>query len=254
MDHPRYATFVRPARPGALVLLLHGGRSDALEPPPRWNLPGLRMRPFARAVARSCAAERPVVARVRYRHRGWNGERADAARDAAAALGALVEELGDVPVVLVGHSMGGRAALRVGGHPQVRGVVGLAPWCPAGEPVDHLAGRGLVLLHDESDRMTDPRGTWSLASRARAAGARACGVVLAGSDHAMLRRAGDWHALTAAVTRGLLDPAAMPPKVAAALDPPAGSPATLLTPRDVLSGAPAPAPAGGTGGGRGRED
>ncbi|WP_438949092.1 LLM class flavin-dependent oxidoreductase, partial [Streptomyces harbinensis] len=40
----------------------------------------------------------------------------------------LAARLGPVPVVLVGHSMGGRAALRAAGHPAVTGVVALAPW------------------------------------------------------------------------------------------------------------------------------
>ncbi|MGD9482018.1 alpha/beta hydrolase [Streptomyces sp. TRM70308] len=242
MDDPRYALYTSPPRPGALVLFLHGGRSEALEAPPWPNLPGLRMRPFVRAVARACADLRPAVAQVRYRHRGWNGERADAARDAGAALASLVERLGPVPVVLVGHSMGGRAALRLAAHPGVRGVVGLAPWCPAGEPVEHLADRRLVLLHDEGDRMTDPGGTWSLVARARDAGASACGVVLTGSDHAMLRRAGLWHTLATAVTRGLLVPEAMPPAVAAALTAPAGAAPGPLTAGDVLR-ASAPPPA-----------
>ncbi|WP_308119468.1 alpha/beta fold hydrolase [Streptomyces sp. JJ38] len=242
VEHPRVTVLQRPAAPGALILLLHGGRADALEPPTRWNLPGLRMRPFARAVARSCAAERPVVAQVRYRHRGWNGSRADAARDAESALAALLAELGELPVVLVGHSMGGRAALHIAGHPRVRGVVGLAPWCPEEEPVTHLSGRALALVHDTADATTHAEATWSLAARARAAGARACGVVLSGSDHAMLRRAGLWHALAGVLTQGVLRPDALPERVAAALAPPgrgaptpgADGPPWLLTPADVL--------------------
>ncbi|MEE1928644.1 alpha/beta fold hydrolase [Streptomyces sp. TRM 70351] len=244
MDHPRYVTHASPTGPGALVLLLHGGRSGALEPPTRWNLPGLRMRPFARAIARECARLRPVVAHVRYRHRGWNGERADALQDAEEALRALLAAIGEVPVVLVGHSMGGRAALRAAAHPAVRGVVGLAPWCPPGEPVAHLAGKRLVLLHDRDDGVTDPHGTWALLDRARDAGAGACGVVLAGSDHAMLRRAGTWHTLAARLAHGLLLPAALPGPVSAALAASAGRPPELLTPARIpaVPAAAVPAP------------
>ncbi|MFJ2742303.1 alpha/beta hydrolase [Streptomyces sp. NPDC087440] len=205
-----------PAPEGA-VLLLHGGRADGLEPPPPLNLPGRRMVPFGRAIGRAAGA-RPLALRTAvYRHRGWNGSRADPVPDALRALDALVDEAGPVPVVLVGHSMGGRAALRVAGHPRVVGVVGLAPWCPAGEPVEQLAGRDVVLLHGDRDRTTSPRGTRELAARARGAGARACFVGVGGGDHAMLRRAGEWHGAAAVLVAGMLGFSALPGAVSAAL-------------------------------------
>lgn len=161
------------ARPRAAVLLLHGGRADGEEPPTRLNLPGARLRPFTRAVLRATEGQDVLVGRVRYRYRGWNGSRADAARDARRALDELALLAGSVPVVLLGHSMGARAALSAAGHDLVSGVVGLAPWCPPDEPVDALTGRRVVLLHGESDRVTDPRGSVALVARARAVGAEA---------------------------------------------------------------------------------
>ncbi|MGW6742518.1 hypothetical protein ACWGDX_17655, partial [Streptomyces sp. NPDC055025] len=89
---------------------------------------------------------------LRYRHRGWN--RADPVDDALAALGELRRVHGAVPVVLVGHSTGGRAALRASAHPQVQGVLALAPWLPADEPNDHPRGRRIVLTHGDRDRVT----------------------------------------------------------------------------------------------------
>ncbi|MFI1940813.1 alpha/beta fold hydrolase [Streptomyces purpureus] len=193
-----------PPVPTAAVLLLHGGRADALEPPPYLNLPALRMRPFAAATARAVRGRDVLIAEVRYRHRGWNGARADAAQDAEAALARLRDRVGPLPVVLVGHSMGGRAALRAAGDPLVRGVVALAPWCPEGEPVDHLAGRRLHLLHDESDKVTAARESWEFVRRARAAGAHAEGITMPTGGHAMLRGANLWHRRTAALVAGLL--------------------------------------------------
>ncbi|MFF0483779.1 alpha/beta fold hydrolase [Streptomyces sp. NPDC004435] len=193
-----------PAVPTAAVLLLHGGRSEGLEPPPPVNLPAWRMRPFAARLRRSLADRHVVVALVRYRHRGWNGARADAARDAEAALAAVARTAGDVPVVLVGHSMGARAALRAAGHPLVRGVVGLAPWCPPGEPVEHLAGRRIHLLHDEADRVTSASATWEFVRRARVAGAHAEGIAMRRGGHAMLRGATDWQRRTAELVAALL--------------------------------------------------
>ncbi len=183
--------------PAGAVLLLHGGRADGLEAPPYLNLPALRMRPFAEAVRRAARGRAVLVAEGRYRHRGWNGDRADAARDAGTALARLRDRFGAIPVVLVGHSMGGRAALAVAGDPAVRGVVALAPWCPPGEPVAHLAGRRLYLLHDETDRVTAARDSWAFVRRAREAGADATGVPMPLGGHAMLRGARLWHRRTA---------------------------------------------------------
>ncbi|MFH8836618.1 alpha/beta fold hydrolase [Streptomyces sp. NPDC017868] len=193
-----------PAVPTAAVLLLHGGREEGPEPPPALNLPALRMRPFVGAVTRAVRGRGVLVAEVRYRHRGWNGERADAARDAEAALARLRERAGTVPVVLLGHSMGGRAALRAAGDPAVRGVVALAPWCPADEPVDHLGGRRLYLLHDETDRVTSARQSWEFVRRAREAGADAVGIPMPTGGHAMLRGADLWHRRAAELTAALL--------------------------------------------------
>ncbi|NEB41506.1 alpha/beta family hydrolase [Streptomyces sp. SID14515] len=217
--------------PSAAVLVLHGGRETGTGPPPPGplNLPGVRMRPFVRGLVRSArsAGEDVLVRQVRYAHRGWNGVRADPFHDAVAALDVLREEVGEeLPVVLLGHSMGARAALRAAGHPLVRGVVGLAPWCPPGDPVTQLAGRDVVLVHSNRDRMTSPQATQSLTARARRAGARTCMVTVRGGDHAMLRRAAAWHRLTTRLVTGLLGSGSLPEAVGGALALPATAEAT----------------------------
>ncbi|MFE7190235.1 alpha/beta hydrolase [Kitasatospora sp. NPDC057541] len=220
----------RPQRPGAAVLVLHGGQEHNLARPGPLNLAGLRMAGFVRALRRETAGAEVAVGTVRYRHRGWNGERADAARDAVAALDDLAEELGPVPTVLVGHSMGGRAALRAAGHPTVTGVVALAPWCPAEDPCEQLAGRDVLMLHGDLDRVTSPADTRAFAARGRAAGARVCGYTVAGTGHTLMRRIGDWHRATARLSAGLLGLRELPPEAAAALALPAGSDASLALP------------------------
>ena len=69
-----------------------------------------RMHPFARDLA--ALGDDLAVAQLRYRIRGWNDNGVDALADVAFALAALDARYGGVPTVLVGHSMGGRAALR----------------------------------------------------------------------------------------------------------------------------------------------
>lgn len=77
---------------------------------------------------------------------GWNDPQAPSpVPDARQVLARLPELVGDVPVVLLGHSMGARTAVAVADDPRVLGVVGLAPWLPEHEPVrtllDHASER-----------------------------------------------------------------------------------------------------------------
>ncbi|MFI1304198.1 alpha/beta fold hydrolase [Streptomyces sioyaensis] len=194
-----------PDTPQAAVLLLHGGRPDDRTPPTRLDLPALRMWPFDCAISRTPGGREVLLASVRSRHRGGNGPQADAAQDARAALDELAAHAPDVPVVLVGHSMGGRAALLTGGHRTVRGVVALAPWCPPGEPVSHLRDRTVVLLHDVRDRITDAEASWHFADRARRSGARVHTVAMPRGGHTMLRGACHWHRLTVDLVAAILD-------------------------------------------------
>ncbi|PSM44931.1 alpha/beta hydrolase [Streptomyces dioscori] len=207
---PALAVRHLPRSPRAAVLFLHGGRSDSRAPSRPWHLAAVRMKPFVRAMARAIPDDDVLLAEVRYRVRGWNGGDADSLRDARRALEELRHLAPDVPVVLVGHSMGGRAALRAAGAAQVRGVVALAPWCPVGEPVAQLRDKEVVVLHGDRDRVTDPLLSRAFVTRARTAGARAAFVGMAGGDHAMLRHAGDWHRAAVSTVLEMVPPVTGP--------------------------------------------
>ncbi|MFI5864973.1 alpha/beta fold hydrolase [Streptomyces sp. NPDC051546] len=198
-----------PQEATAAVLLLHGGRADALGPPPPLNLPGLRMRPFGAALLRDTFHDEVLVAHVRYRYRGWNGPNAHPVADVRRALAELRALTGPVPTVLVGHSMGGRAALRAAADPQVKGVIALAPWCPPGEPTAQLHGRTVIALHDEADRVTSAAGTWSHLTRAQSAGAGVLGIAMPRGGHSMIRDARRWHRITAEAARAVLADSAL---------------------------------------------
>ncbi|MGC5344057.1 alpha/beta fold hydrolase [Streptomyces sp. DT24] len=209
MNHPDAAhralrLRTSPATPRTAALLLHGGTSESLAPPSALNLPGVRMWPFGRAILRAAPTGDVLLGTVRYRHRGWNGERTDPLHDAHDALDALTALTPPVPTVLVGHSMGGRAALRAAEHPYVTGVVALAPWCPPGEPVAHLRGKHVIILHDPRDRVTSADESWDFLHRAEQAGALTQAVPMPRGGHTMLRDGNSWHRLTAALTLGLL--------------------------------------------------
>jgi predicted esterase len=158
-----------PATVNALVLVLHGGttRSQASA---KWrNLPVLRLWPVARVIARKVPTA--AVYRLRFAVRGWNGDGAAAIRDARWAMAAMRERHPDLPVVVVGHSMGGRTALHVGGDQQVAGVVLLAPWTPPEDPAGQVAGRPVVLVQGGRDRTTPDSETRHWMARAELAGA-----------------------------------------------------------------------------------
>jgi pimeloyl-ACP methyl ester carboxylesterase len=88
--------------------------------------------------------------------------------DAEWALDRILDRHGDVPVTLIGHSMGGRTAVAVAGHPNVVALAALAPWLPAGEPYEQVAGRAVLVVHGRLDTTTSPRGSLEWARRAAA--------------------------------------------------------------------------------------
>ncbi|MEU9239447.1 alpha/beta fold hydrolase [Streptomyces shenzhenensis] len=192
-------------RTRAAVLVLHGGQENGHRPTRAWQPAALRMRPFLSAAASVSSPRDVLIGQVRYRYQGWN-DAADPLQDTLRALDELRGLAGDVPVVLVGHSMGGRAALRAAADPSVCGVLALAPWCPPGDPVDGLATTRILVLHGDRDRITGPADSATYVRQARRAGAEAGMVLLRGGDHAMLRRSRDWHRASAAAIRRLLSP------------------------------------------------
>ena len=186
-----------------IVLVAHGGQTSSTEPTSALQPAVLRMIPVAAAIRYALRGSGAVVERPRFGVRGWNGTQASPVGDLNQALDAIAAELGPVPVVLVGHSMGARAAVRAAGHPAVAAVAGLAPWLPPGEPAGHLVGRSLLLVHGTSDGITSPAETWAFVERARSV-TEVAAVEVRDGDHPMLRRARLWHAIAAEFARAAL--------------------------------------------------
>jgi predicted alpha/beta-hydrolase family hydrolase len=186
--------------PRGIVLVLHGGQSVGTAPVTATQLAVLRMIPIAAAVSWAVRADGIEVRRPLFGVRGWNGPQASPVADLTRILDEICTGSPGVPVVLVGHSMGGRAALRVAGHPAVIAVAGLAPWLPPGEPVEQLAGRRVLLAHGTDDRVTSPAETWAYAERARAVGDPTV-IEVSRGEHTMLRRAPLWHSIAAEFSR-----------------------------------------------------
>lgn len=190
---------VRPPddEPRAIALVLHGGRARSEGRVRANQLAVVRMAPFAGGLARAGRRRGLAVARMRYLQRGWNGVAQAPVADVRWVLDELAKRYPGVPVALVGHSMGGRAAIYAADHPSVRAVVGLAPWLEPNDPYRSVAGCDVLVVHGDADRITSPGASAAWTRRAATVAASAAYVSVRGEGHAMLRRAGLWHELTA---------------------------------------------------------
>lgn len=180
---PRLIPVREPDRPTAAVLVLHGGASRPDSPmvsPTQLSV--LRMKPVARRVARRVRGA--ATYRLLNTHRGWDPHRTPV-EDVRWALGELRERWGDLPVALVGHSLGGRAALLAGSAPAVRCVVALNAWVLVEDRPD-LRGRRVLVLHGDQDRIAPIARARAVADRAARTGDVSFEVV-EGGKHAMLR-------------------------------------------------------------------
>ncbi|GAA2434776.1 alpha/beta hydrolase [Streptomyces glaucus] len=163
---------------GVALLLPDGDEVSGRRPSPL--LATASVRALGRRLARAGREEGLAVHVVHYRCRGWNGSEAHLARDASWAADEAVRRYGDVAVCLVGVGMGGRAALRAGGHEAVDSVAAIAPWLPdedvaaPPEPVKQLAGRRVLIVHGTNDRRSDPESSFRLAARAKKANRDVC--------------------------------------------------------------------------------
>lgn len=191
--------------PAIVVLVIHGGPEHGTSRGHRWLPQVLRCRLLARAVVRRWPTRRVggvVVHLLQNAWTGWDGD----GRDAIAAARWALEVLGDrypgVPIGILGHSMGARVGVRVADDGNVVGVVGLAPWLPAGDPVGPLATRRLCVIQGTRDRELPMSTTTALLSRAGAAGIRVRRRQVRAGGHAMVLRMGTWSRLA---TDGLVE-------------------------------------------------
>lgn len=187
MPGPSLTRYDAPGRAEAMVLVLHGGKARSSDPVSRRSLTWRRALGLARTLGRPLHEQGVGLWVLRYRTAGWNGDGTGKVEDARWALDRIRAEIGDVPVVLLGHSMGGRTACRAAGHDLVRGVVALAPWLPPGEPVTALAGRRLHAAHGRRDRITRAEDTRAYVERAREVALAASYTDMGERGHYLLR-------------------------------------------------------------------
>ena len=197
-----------PKSPDAVVLVLHGGASrrqaggssETMTVSPT-QLSVLRMVPIANRIARD-GRGRLAVFRLLNSVRGWDTSHTPV-DDARWALEQLRGRFGELPIALVGHSLGGRAALLAASQPDVRTVGALAPWVYPTDVVPGLTGRRILIVHGSADRIASPERSAAVARTLEKSTAVSY-VTVRGGKHAMLRRRGLFDGLAADFVTGTL--------------------------------------------------
>ena len=198
-----------PTAVSGVVLLLPGGDEESARRPSPM-LATASVRALGRRLARAGRQEGLATHVVHYRYRGWNGSEAHLARDASWAADEAVRRYGDVPVCLAGLGMGGRAALRAGGHEAVNSVLAMAPWLPeedvaaSPEPVKQLAGRRVLIVHGTNDDVSDPELSFRLAARAKKANRDVCRFEVHSDGHGLHQYRSEVQALAEDFVMGAL--------------------------------------------------
>lgn len=207
---PQITRFDPATPPRAAILMLHGGKAHSTDPVTGLSLSWRRSLVMQQAIARRAMEHEVSVWLLRYAVSGWNAEAPGGPTpppDARNALDHLKSELGVVPVVLLGHSMGARTAVAVADDPQVTGVVALAPWFPPDEPVQALAGKHLVAAHGRRDRITSYAHTVAYVERATRVAASARVIDMGGRGHYMIKGSYVWNDVAITHSFALLEAA-----------------------------------------------
>lgn len=195
MDAVRRGRVPVTRRTVAIALLLHGGRAIDPRPTRLRDVSYLRMLPFANAI-RAYGRLRIAPVLVHNTHGGWVGASGSGIVQARELVRALNAETGR-PIVLVGHSSGGWAALRAGDEESVLGSVALAPWVSDRESPQRLRGKRIRVIHGDRDLICSPVKAREFVEQLQDAGGDAIFTAVPGGGHAMLDRPWRWHALAA---------------------------------------------------------
>jgi pimeloyl-ACP methyl ester carboxylesterase len=174
-----------PTRATDLVILAHGGSVEADNPARDWHSGLLRVLQFGDVAVK--AAPGSAVGLLRYRVCGWNGASADPAQDVQRVIDAAPEQF--ERIVLIGHSMGGRAVLRASAHPRVGGVLALAPWVPADEPGLRPCDAPVVIATGTNDDTTPVGMARHFVRTSREGGSQLAYFEIPGAGHRLLLHA-----------------------------------------------------------------
>lgn len=148
------------------------------------------------------AARHPTweLVEVRYRVKSWR-ELDSCVADGGAALDAVSTPT-TRPVLLIGFSMGGAVSIAVAGHPNVRAVLGLAPWIPDELELGGLRGKRLDVLQGSLDRWLP--GIPGVSPSVSRRGFERAGPIVTGGEYTIVR--GGLHGAAVRRPSGRLQP------------------------------------------------
>jgi alpha-beta hydrolase superfamily lysophospholipase len=136
------------------------------------------------------------VLRLLNASRGWDTEHTPV-QDVEWALGEIARRFGGaLPVCLIGHSLGGRAALLAAGRPSVHGVVALAPYLYGTDGAVDARDTPIVIIHGDADRIASPERSRQVA-RALSTRTKVSYVSVKRGTHSMLGRLNTFDELAA---------------------------------------------------------
>ncbi|MGB3708136.1 alpha/beta hydrolase [Gordonia sp. (in: high G+C Gram-positive bacteria)] len=177
--------------PEAAVLVLPGGTDFSYRRFSPLQGSAVRMYPFTASI-QARFGPRVRVRQAQYRVYGWNGAQASPMPYARAALDRLANSYPDVPVIVIGHSMGGRIAAHLGADPRVTGILALAPWWQFADWQYIRDGVRVRAIHGDADTVTRAPRTRKGIAELAARGFDAEFVSIPGGGHPMLDHVGLW--------------------------------------------------------------
>lgn len=161
----------QPEQPKGVVLMLHGGEVDDVEPLRRWDPSPL----VVRLMSDNIASRQPDLAFVRLLNAvgGWNEPIRSPVADAEWAMMRLRQVYPGLPIAVAGHSMGGRTAFELAGTHRLAALVALAPWLADGYDEKRFLDVPTLVVHGRADTVTDEDASADLVRRIRVAGGSA---------------------------------------------------------------------------------